>query len=134
MVNGVEANKAGYDIYGLKVDNHDANGELVECPICKKNVAAARFAVHLEKCMGIGRTARTKRATVLKKTSSRGTAEGNQPSSVSDPDESKSQSQLSMAIDTASSVSSSRSSIIQQQQQSNISISCHLSISIMCRL
>ena len=121
MVDGVEPNKPGYDIYGLKVDNHDANGELVECSICKKNVAAARFAVHLEKCMGIGRTARTKRAVVLKKTNSRGSIEGNQPSSVSDLDESKSQPQSSMAIDTASSASSARSSV-QQQPSSNTSI------------
>lgn len=49
--------KGGHDIYGLKIDNHDANGELVECGNCKKNVAAARFAPHLEKCMGLGRTA-----------------------------------------------------------------------------
>ena len=54
-------NKVGLDIYGQKIDNHDANGELVECPVCKKSVAASRFAPHLEKCLGIGRTGRSKR-------------------------------------------------------------------------
>lgn len=54
--------KTGYDIYGLKIENHDSNGELVECGICKKSVAAARFAPHLEKCMGLGRGARNKRS------------------------------------------------------------------------
>lgn len=54
-------NKQGLDIYGQKIDNHDANGELVECPVCKKSVAAARFAPHLEKCLGLGRNARPKR-------------------------------------------------------------------------
>lgn len=90
------ATKQGYDIYGLKIDNHDANGELVECAICKKTVAASRFAPHLEKCMGLGRTARIKRNTT---TSSGTTANANSgsgtkkarastgPSSTSDLDE-----------------------------------------------
>lgn len=34
------------------------------CSICKKAVSAARFAPHLEKCMGMGRLARTKRNPV----------------------------------------------------------------------
>lgn len=55
--------RSGHDIYGCKIDNHDANGELVECGNCKKSVAAARFAPHLEKCMGLGRTGRSKRAS-----------------------------------------------------------------------
>lgn len=49
-------------MYGQKIDNHDANGELVTCSICKKAVSAARFAPHLEKCMGMGRQARAKRS------------------------------------------------------------------------
>ncbi len=53
--------RQGVDIYGQKIDNHDANGELVECPVCKKSVAASRFAPHLEKCIGMGRSARPKR-------------------------------------------------------------------------
>ena len=59
---GAAVRKAGHDVYGQKIDNHDANGELVTCSICKKAVSAARFAPHLEKCMGMGRQARAKRS------------------------------------------------------------------------
>lgn len=77
--------KAGHDIYGLKIDNHDANGQLVECSICKKSVSAARFAPHLEKCMGMGRSARIKRSRV---TLSKGTSNVHvSPSSASDLDD-----------------------------------------------
>lgn len=63
--------KGGHDIYGLKIDNHDANGELVECGNCRKSVAAARFAPHLEKCMGLGRmAARTSKRSAGTATSS----------------------------------------------------------------
>ena len=48
-------------MYGQKIDNHDGNGELAECEICSKQVAVTRYAPHLEKCMGMGRLARTKR-------------------------------------------------------------------------
>lgn len=38
------------------------NGMLtVECPCCKKILAATRFAPHLEKCMGMGRQSARKR-------------------------------------------------------------------------
>ena len=38
------------------------NGMLtVECPCCKKGLAATRFAPHLEKCMGMGRQSARKR-------------------------------------------------------------------------
>lgn len=33
----------------------------VECPCCKKVLAATRFAPHLEKCMGMGRQSARKR-------------------------------------------------------------------------
>jgi hypothetical protein len=46
--------KSGHDIYGLKIENHEANGEIVECLICRKSLSASRFAPHLERCMGLG--------------------------------------------------------------------------------
>lgn len=81
--------KAGLDIYGNKIDSSGViitsnSGNLsstansanpsaadsttsnsgmitVECPCCKKFLAAARFAPHLEKCMGMGRQSARKR-------------------------------------------------------------------------
>lgn len=32
-----------------------AAGDLIECPACERRVSAARYAPHLEKCMGKGR-------------------------------------------------------------------------------
>lgn len=47
--------KGGKDMYG----NHIPPIALdqVECPNCRRLVAAGRFAPHLEKCMGLGRQA-----------------------------------------------------------------------------
>jgi hypothetical protein len=47
--------KGGKDMYG----NHIPPIALdqVECPSCGRQVAAGRFAPHLEKCMGLGRQA-----------------------------------------------------------------------------
>ena len=78
--------RAGLDIYGNKIDSSGSVsqsqsggtvniGELshsttnsqsstmmtVECPCCKKVLAATRFAPHLEKCMGMGRQSARKR-------------------------------------------------------------------------
>lgn len=82
--------KAGLDIYGNRIDINGgiasssanaftpinnisttdlmntgtctSNGMLtVECPCCKKMLAATRFAPHLEKCMGMGRQSSRKR-------------------------------------------------------------------------
>ena len=83
--------KAGLDIYGNRIDinggiasssnstatitpinnstldlmntgTNTSNGMLtVECPCCKKVLAATRFAPHLEKCMGMGRQSARKR-------------------------------------------------------------------------
>lgn len=72
--------KHGYDIYGQKIDNGDANGEVVECTLCRKHVGAAKFAPHLEKCMGLGRAGRIKRGArpgdVSVSQESRASAEG----------------------------------------------------------
>lgn len=40
----------GNRIQGTAVD-------LVTCPLCQQRKAAGKFAVHLEKCMGLGRQA-----------------------------------------------------------------------------
>ena len=79
--------KAGLDIYGNRIDSNggiisnststnatSANSTVssdsassnsgmitVECPCCKKVLAATRFAPHLEKCMGMGRQSARKR-------------------------------------------------------------------------
>lgn len=70
--------KPGLDIYGNKIDGgggvisgqqsssssetHSGSGMItVECPCCKKVLAATRFAPHLEKCMGMGRHSTRKR-------------------------------------------------------------------------
>lgn len=74
--------KPGLDIYGNKIDGGggvigqssslvsnatsetacSGNGMItVECPSCKKVLAATRFAPHLEKCMGMGRQSARKR-------------------------------------------------------------------------
>ena len=52
--------KSGLDIYGNRVDGSDSS-HVVECPCCKKSLAAVRFAPHLEKCMGMGRQSSRKR-------------------------------------------------------------------------
>lgn len=79
--------KAGHDIYGLKIDNHDANGQLAECSICQKSVAASRFAPHLEKCMGMGRSARKKRSRFTPFKGVMGSTTQASPSSTSDYDD-----------------------------------------------
>lgn len=69
--------KPGLDIYGNKIDSNGgvisgqgastsvtesvASTINVECPCCKKTLAATRFAPHLEKCMGMGRQSTRKR-------------------------------------------------------------------------
>lgn len=83
--------KGGLDIYGNRIDSNgviistssstlsgtnstnpsnftsDQSNTLnsgmitVECPCCKKVLAATRFAPHLEKCMGMGRQSARKR-------------------------------------------------------------------------
>uniref|UniRef100_UPI00358FE1E4 ataxin-7-like protein 3 isoform X2 n=1 Tax=Myxine glutinosa TaxID=7769 RepID=UPI00358FE1E4 len=45
--------KAGVDIFG-QVYNQCKNRDC-ECPNCGRTIAAARFAPHLEKCLGMGR-------------------------------------------------------------------------------
>jgi hypothetical protein len=76
----VDEKGGGFDIYGNRIDSNgsvsaSASGALpdsaptstnngiltVECPYCKKFLAATRFAPHLEKCMGMGRQASRKR-------------------------------------------------------------------------
>ena len=49
-----KAGKGTRDIYGRL---GGASKELAACPVCAQRVAAARFAQHLERCMGRGRVA-----------------------------------------------------------------------------
>lgn len=46
-----------YDIFNYEATS---SKRLVECKcfICQRNIAAVRFAPHLEKCIGIGRNSR----------------------------------------------------------------------------
>nr|CAB3224752.1 SAGA-associated factor 11 homolog [Phallusia mammillata] len=44
----------GLDIFGQPLCGSKKNVECL-CPNCKRNMAASRFAPHLEKCMGMGR-------------------------------------------------------------------------------
>ncbi|ESO96567.1 hypothetical protein LOTGIDRAFT_115671 [Lottia gigantea] len=44
--------KPGYDVFGQPPQKKQL--ECI-CPNCQRNLAAARFAPHLEKCMGMGR-------------------------------------------------------------------------------
>ena len=49
--------------YSTATDSTSSNSGMitVECPCCKKVLAATRFAPHLEKCMGMGRQSARKR-------------------------------------------------------------------------
>ena len=53
-----KAGKGTRDIYGRL---GGASKELAACPVCAQRVAAARFAQHLERCMGRGRVAAGRR-------------------------------------------------------------------------
>ena len=44
------------DIYG---QNPDVNNIQFDCPHCKRLIGGAKFATHLEKCMGLARSSRT---------------------------------------------------------------------------
>ncbi|CAG7819227.1 unnamed protein product, partial [Allacma fusca] len=48
-------NSPGMDIFGQPVTKTSKGNFECECPKCKRTLAAARFAQHLEKCMGMGR-------------------------------------------------------------------------------
>jgi hypothetical protein len=50
-------NRAGYDIYG-QAQSQLIAADNCECCNCSRTVTASRFAPHLEKCMGLGRTSR----------------------------------------------------------------------------
>lgn len=54
-----------YDIFEYEATNSKRSVEC-KCFICQRNIAAVRFAPHLEKCIGIGRNSRLKNF-VLKK-------------------------------------------------------------------
>jgi len=47
--------RTGFDIFGQTVNDIQSNSESFECVNCKRLVVAARYAPHLEKCMGLGR-------------------------------------------------------------------------------
>ena len=57
LVLGVQMNgsKGAVDMFGNQVQPIAL--DQVACPVCKRQVAAGRFAPHLEKCMGKGRQA-----------------------------------------------------------------------------
>ena len=61
--------KGTRDIYGRL---GGASKEPAECPLCVQRVAAARFAQHLERCMGRGRVAAAAAAGVAAPSRSRG--------------------------------------------------------------
>lgn len=46
-----------YDIFNCEATNNKRSVEC-KCFICQRNIAAVRFAPHLEKCIGIGRNSR----------------------------------------------------------------------------
>ncbi|KAI8803831.1 hypothetical protein BJ742DRAFT_487402 [Cladochytrium replicatum] len=48
-------NQPGVDIFGQ--NSSQTNGEKYECNNCHEKYPAVRFAQHLEKCLGFGRTA-----------------------------------------------------------------------------
>lgn len=48
-------NVPGLDIFGQPISKTNKANFECECPKCKRTLAAARFAQHLEKCMGMGR-------------------------------------------------------------------------------
>ncbi len=48
-------NNSGEDIYG---NNSKDSTERFECPSCKMSYPNGRYAPHLEKCLGLGRTSR----------------------------------------------------------------------------
>ena len=45
----------GYDVFGQPIVSKTKINYECECPKCKRTIVAARFAPHLEKCMGMGR-------------------------------------------------------------------------------
>ena len=44
----------GYDIFGNTQQSLQKNVDC-QCPNCERTLGAAKFAPHLEKCMGMGR-------------------------------------------------------------------------------
>jgi SAGA-associated factor 11 len=51
----MSGSKGAVDMFGNQV--HPVALDQVGCPVCRRHVAAGRFAPHLEKCMGKGRQA-----------------------------------------------------------------------------
>lgn len=47
-------NQPGLDIFGQRPDAQAA-GELYDCPQCRRKFPSGRYAIHLEKCLGMGR-------------------------------------------------------------------------------
>jgi SAGA-associated factor 11 len=65
MSHGELVQRDGCDVFGVSVDAQHGS-ESVRCPHCGRAVQAARFAPHLEKCMGMGRSsARVAKQRVL---------------------------------------------------------------------
>jgi hypothetical protein len=50
------------DIYG---QNPDVNNIQFDCPHCKRLIGGTKFATHLEKCMGLSRSSRTTKKSLL---------------------------------------------------------------------
>jgi len=48
--------RSGCDIFGQTPNDIQNNTEAFECVNCKRTVMAGRYAPHLEKCMGLGRS------------------------------------------------------------------------------
>jgi len=68
----------GSDIYG---QSPDVNNIQFDCPHCKRLIGGAKFATHLEKCMGLARNSRT---TTKKTLQSEAGKEGGEKSEIFD--------------------------------------------------
>jgi len=68
----------GLDIFGQQITKNAKTNLECECPKCNRTLAAARFAQHLEKCMGMGRnSSRVARRRLAASSASAGASGGN---------------------------------------------------------
>lgn len=54
--NHLICNEAGKDVFGNPLNKIKKYTEDIECPSCKRLISANRFAPHLDKCLGKGRS------------------------------------------------------------------------------
>lgn len=54
-----------HDIFAYEATTSSKKSVECKCFICQRNIAAVRFAPHLEKCIGIGRNSRWEQQFIL---------------------------------------------------------------------